>query len=180
MSSSERLGAAPTPPNSGEAFIDWGLPLPEGYEGGRVRVMTVEPRMVRAAWELPRDGVHGWQVRAEGARGEELARLELGPEVSEAWLRVPAGTRGLLRLQAATGAGSTLLASLPFETPAEGPAGDREERWARVGADGKLTTVSAPPGRSADGLPGIGGTDRTGRLGGASSAGHSATHARRT
>ncbi len=173
MSSSERVRATGSPEVSEEAFIDWGLPLPDGYEGERVRVMMVEPRMVRAAWESRRDGVRGWQVRAEGAHGEELATLDLAAEVSEAWLRVPASTRGLVRLSVVTEAGSALVAALPFETPAEGPAADRTERWARVGADGRLSAASAPPGRAVDGLPGA--------YGAANAAGSSssATHARR-
>jgi hypothetical protein len=174
MSSSERMRATEPAPAEGDAFIDWGLPLPQSYEGERARVMMVEPRMVRVAWESRRDGVRGWQVRAEGARGEELAMLDLGADVSEAWLRVPASTRGLVRLTATTESGSMLVATLPFETPAEGPAADRSERWARVGADGRLTEMSAPPGRPVDGLPGAYGAGHT------TKSSSSAKHARRS
>lgn len=178
MSSSERMRATESPRTSGEAFIDWGLPLPEAYEGGRVRVMMVEPRMVRVAWESPSGGVRGWRVRAEGAHGEELAALDLAADVSEAWLHVPASTRGRVELTATTETGSALVATLPFETPAEGPATGRTEpgaeRWARVGPDGRLIMVDAPPGRSVDGLPGADG------LANAADSSSSTTHIRRS
>lgn len=157
MSSSERLRGAGAQGATGEAYIDWGLPLPAGYPGGRVRVMVVDPHLVRASWELSRPGVVAWEVAVEGARGESLARLELPADASDAWLRVPARSRGLVRLLAKGDAGAALVATVPFETPADGPSAPGDEVWAQVGADGRLMTVSPPPGRSADALPGVGG-----------------------
>ncbi|MCB9728748.1 MAG: hypothetical protein H6744_17405 [Deltaproteobacteria bacterium] len=153
MSSGERIRDAAPPVTSDEGFVDWGPALPGGYVGGRVRVMTASPRLVRAAWELARDPEEGWTVRAEGARGEELARAELPPHAREAWVRVPPATRGRLALHA----GADRVAILPFETPADAPSEDRSERWASVGPDGRLQVASTPAGRAVERLAGPGG-----------------------
>ncbi len=142
---------APTPHADAE-YIDHGPDLPRTYPGQRARSMVVSPHLVRLSWEWSREGVDRWSVVARSSSGAELASTEIPEGSGEAWVHVPAGTHGEASIRAHRGDAVQVIATLPFETPPDGPAAaEATERWASWTADG-AELVDAEPVAGA-GLP---------------------------
>lgn len=129
-------------PRSDTEYIDHGPALPRTYPGRRARSMVVGPELVRVSWEWPREGVDRWTVRAADADGTELTSIGTDAASGEAWLRVPAGCTGTAEILSHRGDTEEIIATLPFETPPDGPApavAPAEERWAQWSTDGGST-----------------------------------------
>lgn len=139
MSSDAHLRRDHGTPSSTDPYIDWGPDLPGRYEGGRARALVANAHSVFVTWETatPPDS---WQLEVV-LGGEVVQTLSVPGGASDHWLRVPARSRGEVRLAR----DGVQVATLPFSTPPESPSEDLVERWGRIDASGELHADATPP-----------------------------------
>jgi hypothetical protein len=141
MSSDAHLRRDHGTPTSTDPYIDWGPDLPGRYDGGRARVLVANPRALFLTWETTTPPER-WRVEVWLGEAHERT-VDLAGDASEVWIAVGSNTRGELRLVR----DDVHVATLPFETPADGPSADTSERWARIDSHGQMRAT-----------PSIGGT----------------------
>lgn len=119
-------------PTSSDPYIDWGPDLPGRYDGGRARLLVANPRALFVTWE---SGSQPERWRLDVVVDGGLSRtVELAGHAGDAWLSVAPRTRGEVRLVR----DGVHVATLPFETPSEGPSEDTSERWGRTDPQGQM------------------------------------------
>jgi len=117
---------------SSDPYIDWGPDLPGKYDGGRARLLVANPTSLFVTWE---SGLQPQRWRLElVVAGVTTRVLELAGDAGDAWIQVPARTRGEVRLVR----DGAHVATLPFETPPDAPSDDTSERWGRLDAQGHV------------------------------------------
>jgi len=131
-----------TLPESGP-YIDWGPDLPARYSGGRARLLVANPWTLFVTWESA-SAPERWGLELERADGSSLEVAELAGGTSDAWIRVPAKTRGVVHLLR----DGVRVAALPFATPPDAPSNNLDERWGLIDATGEVHEAQAVDGRA--------------------------------